>query len=68
MPDQDDGPILDPIFMPLFNFLWKVADGYLEATGKPISMIEAMVIVENHLVNCPGSPIKVVEFEEVVDD
>jgi hypothetical protein len=65
MPDQDDGKILDPIFMPLFKFLWDFADGYREQTGQSISMIEAIDVAANHLANCPSSPITTVEFEEV---
>jgi hypothetical protein len=70
MPDQDDGKILDPIFMPLFTLLWEFAGCYLAKTGKPISMIDAMDIAAKHLKTCPSSPMSAanLEFIEIIDD
>ena len=67
MPDQDDGPILDQIFIPLFTLLWEYAGAHLAKIGQPISMIEAIDLIKNHMQTCPTSPLANPEFEEVND-
>lgn len=69
---KQDEEGLDPMFVSFFSLLWDYAGAHRQQTGQPISMIDAMDIIAQHLKSCPNSPMGNVEFElgefEEIDD
>jgi hypothetical protein len=52
-PDQDDGPVLDPFVHRFLNLM----DYKEKTTGRYINAEEAFDLMEEHIKNCPDSPI-----------
>jgi hypothetical protein len=67
-PEQDDSQVLHPFTQRVLGFICSLHTYYKEKTGRLINAEEAFDLMEEHIKQCPNSPIIIDEMIEVDDD
>jgi hypothetical protein len=63
--EDNAGPVVEPETQQIIDFLFRLAEGYRQATGQPISMTDVIPIAEKNLFDRSDFLFKDSDFEKV---